>query len=137
MPAVPENWREEFWWSGTRDLSAYLAVPSAIEFMQTAGLDAFREQTHALALYARQRICRATGVPPFLPDRDDWFGSMVAMPLPDCDTDRLRTELSQQHKIEVHTYRWQDQPIVRVSCHWYNDRGQIDYLAEALEKLLA
>jgi len=136
LPAEPEDWRQEFWWSGTRDLSAYLALPTAIEFMDSAGLDEFRKQSHELAIYARDRVCQATGQPPFLPDRDDWFGSMVPMPLPACDTYALQRELAEQFKIETPMYVWNDQPIIRVSCHWYNDRQQIDRLAEALVNLL-
>ena len=135
-PAKPEAWQQEFWWSGTRDLSAYLALPTAIEFMRNAGLKDFREASHELAMYARERICQAIGRRPFLSERDDWFGSMVPLPLTDCDPDQLRTDLHEQHNIEVHAYRWQDRPIIRVSCHWYNDQSQIDLLGEALEKLI-
>ncbi|MCG8586567.1 MAG: aminotransferase class V-fold PLP-dependent enzyme [Pirellulales bacterium] len=137
QPAVPEIWREEFWWSGTRDLAAYLTVPTAIEFMRSHGLADFRKLTHDLAMYACERVSRVTQCEPFLPERDDWFGSMMPLPLPDCDTATLMHTLAATHSIEVPAYRWEGRPILRVSCHLYNDREQIDRLANAMSELLS
>jgi isopenicillin-N epimerase len=136
LPTMPETWREEFWWTGTRDIAAYLALPTAIELMQSAGLNEFRRTTHALALFASEKITQVTGLDPFLPDRDDWFGSMIPLPLPDCDPAWLMKELATRFKIEVPTYCWQDQPMIRVSCHLYNHAEQIEYLASSLAELL-
>ncbi|MBC7816117.1 MAG: aminotransferase class V-fold PLP-dependent enzyme, partial [Planctomycetaceae bacterium] len=45
----PAHWQDEFRWLGTRDPASFLAVPSAIEFLDRFGWEAFREQTHELA----------------------------------------------------------------------------------------
>ena len=44
-PSVPRHWTEEFLWSGTRDSSAHLAIPAAIEYLDQFGWDRFRRQT--------------------------------------------------------------------------------------------
>ncbi|HTN74099.1 MAG TPA: aminotransferase class V-fold PLP-dependent enzyme, partial [Pirellulaceae bacterium] len=49
------TWQDEFVWSGTRDPSNWLALPTAIDFLTQIGLPAFRARTHALARYARQQ----------------------------------------------------------------------------------
>ncbi|MGH7199606.1 MAG: aminotransferase class V-fold PLP-dependent enzyme, partial [Planctomycetaceae bacterium] len=78
----PASWKDEFTWPGTRDPAAYLALTAAIEFLEDYGLDRFRDQTHRLARYARARITELTGLEPLVPDSLDWYGSMIALPLP-------------------------------------------------------
>jgi isopenicillin-N epimerase len=81
-PTRIEAWSDEFVWAGTRDSSAYLAVPAAIALLEGIGLDAFRARTHWLARYARQRLVELTGLEPIVPDDPVWYGSMAHVPLP-------------------------------------------------------
>ena len=64
----PAHWQDEFRWLGTRDPAPFLAIPTAIEFLEQFGLEEFRSQTHELARYARQRIVELTGLEPPIPD---------------------------------------------------------------------
>jgi len=50
------SWRDEFHWLGTRDTTAWLTVPAAIDFLENFGVERFRRETRELAHYARQRI---------------------------------------------------------------------------------
>ncbi len=63
---------------GTRDPSAYLAVPAAIEWQRENGWDAVRESCHSLAGRARNEL----GLEPLTPDSPDFFGQMVSLKLP-------------------------------------------------------
>ena len=47
-PHDVDVWSDEFIWSGTRDPAAWLSIPAAIEFLERAGWEAFRQATHAL-----------------------------------------------------------------------------------------
>src|SRR5207248_6640208 len=53
QPTPIESWSDEFVWTGTRDPSAFLTIPTAIEFLEQIGLEAFRARTHWMAQYAR------------------------------------------------------------------------------------
>jgi isopenicillin-N epimerase len=101
-PTKIDTWSDEFVWSGTRDPSAYLSIPAAIEFLEGVGLDAFRERTHWLAQYARRKLVElmtdlgthhaprdavvlrseTTTMEPLVPDDPAWYGSMAHVPLP-------------------------------------------------------
>ncbi len=137
-------WKDEFTWIGTRDPASYLSVPTAIEFLESCGLETFRQRTHELAQYARQKLLDLTGLEPIVPDSRDFYGSMVSVPLPspaasEQDTghrDPLQDKLWDQFKIEVPIIQWQGRRFVRVSCHLYNRRSDIDYLVDALRNLL-
>jgi isopenicillin-N epimerase len=169
----PSNWADEFTWTGTRDPSAYLAVPAAIEFFEercgkqphdrganpstesldsdaaTTGisterrLDVFRHWSHELARLARERITALTGVEALVPESSEWYGSMIALPLPDSVGEMpeghyhpLQKALWERHGIEVPIFNCLGLRNLRVSCHLYNDAADIDRLVEALRELL-
>jgi isopenicillin-N epimerase len=135
-PGRLPSWRDEFTWTGTRDPSAFLAVPAAVEFLESVGWEAFRGRTHFLARLARQKISQLTGLKPLVPDSPQWYGSMIALPLPDGEPDPLQKALWEQYNIEVPIVEWHRQRLVRVSCHLYTRRQDVDRLVEALSQLL-
>lgn len=135
-PDRPQKWDEEFIWCGTRDPSPYLTVPAAIEFLEHVGLTAFRQRTHWLASYARNRLSGFASRPPLVPDSSEWYGSMAHMPLPPVDTQRLQSSLWQQHGIEVPIVDWGGNQWIRVSCHLYNSTAEIDRLVKAIGELI-
>lgn len=139
----PAHWQDEFRWLGTRDPAPFLAVPAAIQFLERVGLEAFRQQTHELAQYAWQRIIEITGREPRHPDTREWFGSMIAMPLPPLDNppkqgirDQLQNPLWERFGIEVPIVNWHNERLLRVSCHLYNSKRDIDHLVHALRETL-
>ncbi len=136
-PEEVSHWSDEFLWSGTRDPSAYLAVPAAIDFMENVGLRDFQEAGHALAQYARQQLIELTGEEPMVVDDPCWYGCMAQHPLPPGDARELQTSLWKQYGIEVPIVDWNQRRFVRVSCHLYNDQSQVDRLMVALRELLA
>jgi isopenicillin-N epimerase len=132
----PKRWIDEFTWAGTRDPSAFLAVPAAIDFLESLGIAEFRAHTHALAQLARQQIVALTGLEPLVPDSPDWYGSMIALPLPAGDAPALQRALWERCAIEIPLVTWQGRRLIRPSCHLYTQPEQIDGLARALAALL-
>jgi isopenicillin-N epimerase len=135
-PQQVDCWSDEFVWSGTQDPSAFLAVPAAIAFLQSIGVERFRRETHELARYARQRLLELAAGEPLVPDSAGWYGSMAHVPLPDGDAAALQDRLWSDYAIEVPIIRWQERRWIRVSCHLYNVRDDIDRLVVALDRLL-
>ena len=138
------SWQDEFHWSGTRDASAFFAVPPAIHFLEQASLNEFRQHGHTLARYARNQLLEVTGTTPLTPDEERWFGTMVAIPLstqgkgPPApgQRDPLQEALWHRHQIEIPITWWQGLRLLRVSCHLYNMPADIDHLVESLRSEL-
>lgn len=133
-PTDRPQWSDEFIWNGTRDPSAYLTVPVAIKFLETVGWQSFRARAHWLAQYARHQLVELTGLEPWVPDDPHWYTAMAHVPLPPGDARQLQNWLWQQHSIEVPVIDFAGRRFLRVSCHLYNRRSDIDRLVQALHE---
>jgi isopenicillin-N epimerase len=135
-PRTAPSVHDEFTWVGTRDPSAWLAVPAAIEFFGSVGARAFRKYTHEFAQYARHKLEAVIGLPALVPDNAAWYGSMIAMPLPVCHGESLQQILHEQYGLETLVTTWNERHFMRPSCHLYTMREHIDALAAAMAEEL-
>lgn len=121
-------------WQGTRDISAFLSVPAAIQFQHDHDWDKVRQKCHTLAVDTRQLINHLTGLPPISPPHQ--FSQMFSALLPELDIDQLKLDLYHKYKIEVPILRWNDQVLIRVSIQAYNNNEDTGRLLAALSDLL-
>ena len=123
-------------WQGTRDMSAFLSVPAAIQFHRDHDWDQVRERCHNLARETRKRIVDLTSCPPVCPDSSQWYGQMFCAEVPVEDTGALKNALLEQFHIEVPVFSWNQKKLMRVSFQGYNQQQDADVLLKALETLL-
>lgn len=131
-----DRWQDEFDWVGTRDPSGILAIPAAVDFLESQGLEKFRQHGHELARYAREKLAELTGLAPITPESDEWYGTMVAAEVRTADLRAVQQALWDMHKIEIAATEWKGKQLVRVSCHLYTTREEIDLLVRALRMIL-
>ena len=127
---------DELQWTGTRDLSAWLAIPAALRFWEENGGEKVRARCRELARESRRELSHITDVEPLCPDSPEWFAQMFAVPLPPCDGPRLQAELLARHQVEVPVTRWHDGALLRVSVQGYNGPRDLARLAAALADCL-
>jgi len=116
-------------WQGTRDLSAWLAVPEALAFQGRHDWPAVRARCHELARGALHTLTERHGLAPIAQD-DDW-AQMVAIPVPAQDADALRRRLFTEDHIEIPVTRHADRTFVRISVQGYNTPQDIERLLAA------
>ena len=136
LPAKPQQWWEEFVWSGTRDSSPYFTIPIAIDFARRVGCENFRQQTHALAQLARQQLETLFPQQPFVPDDPTFYGSMALVALPAGESQPLQRALWEQFRIEVPIVPFRGGRFIRVSCQLYNKPRDLEVLLSALQQLV-
>jgi isopenicillin-N epimerase len=139
----------EFGWMGTGDPTAWLSVPEALRFMESAmpgGWPEVMARNRALALAAREILCAALEIPEPCPR--EFLGSMASVPIPDNAKDafpkqpfgeyRLQNDLLEKYKIEVpvHPCPTPSQRVLRISAQLYNSLPQYELLARALKREL-
>ena len=123
-------------WTGTKDPTAALAVPAAIQFMQEHDWETVRAHCHTLLRQAIERICGLTGLEPPYPLESAFYSQMGIAPLPPSDLAVLKSRLYDEYRIEVPLIQWQERQFVRISVQGYNTWQDLDALIEALKLLL-
>jgi isopenicillin-N epimerase len=117
---------------GTRDPSAYLTVPAALEWLRAHNWDRVRERCHELARRARNEL----GLEPLTPDSDEFFRQMVTLRLPESAPENLQERLYREHRIEIPVFERGADRFIRPSFQGYNDAGDLERLRDALGALL-
>jgi isopenicillin-N epimerase len=118
---------------GTRDPSAYLTVPYAIEWQREHRWDDVRARCHELA----RRAARELGLEALVPGtRPDLFGQMVSLRIPDGAPADLKERLYDEYRIEIPVSDRDGLRLIRPSFQGYNDETDLERLKTALAALL-
>lgn len=125
-------------WQGTRDMSAFLSVPAAIQFQEDHNWEVVRNRCHGLIKDTRQRINQITGMPAFCPDDAGWYRQLASLELPPGTDDQIfKARLYDEFNVEVPAYQWENRPVFRISFQGYNDNQDADALVEAVGIILS
>ena len=122
-------------WQGTRDPSAFLAVPDAIKFQAEHDWPSVRARCHELARETRQRIADFSGCDPIHPDSPEWYAQLVACPVRTSNPQELKQRMYDDYRVEAPITSWGGLDMVRVSYQGYNDRDDLERLMTAIEAL--
>ncbi len=123
------------WW-GTRDISAFLSVPAAINFQERHDWNKVRSVCHTLLGEALSGIAGLTGLPKNYPN-DSWYVQMATAPLPPkTNIVKVKARLYDDFGIEIPLLEWNGLKLIRVSIQGYNTKQEIDRLLTALKHLL-
>jgi len=118
---------------GTRDPSAYLTVPYAIQWQLEHDWDEVRTRCHELARRAADEL----GLPAVVPGtRHDRYGQMVSLQLPDDAPADLQERLFDEHRIEIPVMHRASPRLIRASFQGYNDEADLARLGAALAEIL-
>jgi isopenicillin-N epimerase len=129
-----QGFTAEFDWIGTRDPTAWLAVPAAIDFHERLGGARLRERNAARAREQANNLARIWNTERGAPD--ELTGSMATVRLPLSDpasperAQNLRRKLFDDHRIEVLVAAFAGALWARISAHAYNRPADYARLAE-------
>jgi isopenicillin-N epimerase len=122
---------------GTRDPSAWLAVPEAIDFQDELGQDAIRVRIRHLTTRTRELFDGLCGLRLSTPADPTLSGAMTAFWCPPgTDDEQLRRRLWDR-RIEALVNKWPEGVMLRISTHFYTTESELERLAEAMPSLLA
>jgi isopenicillin-N epimerase len=130
------GFRREFERTATSDPTSFLAAPDGLALLREWGFDECVGYMHALAWDAARMLSTRWETTFEIPR--EMVGAMVTVPLPEQagSTDdaaaALRLALLVDDNIEVQLHAWRGRLWTRVSAQIYNDRSDIEKLANAV-----
>jgi len=122
---------------GTRDFSAFLTVPKAIEFMKENNWPEVATACREMVKANYERFCTLLGSKPICPVSDDFLGQMCSIPINTTEPEKLNRYLFEHYKIEVPVPRQEKHIFLRFSVQVFNSQADLDKLYEALEEIIA
>lgn len=117
---------------GTRDVSAFLATPAALDFQLEHNWDEVRRRCHHMLRELRIRVHDRLGTSPLYDDDSGWYTQMAVITLPDGDHSSLEQRLFLNHGVEVPITRHDGNTFVRVSVQGYTTGEDISRFESAL-----
>jgi isopenicillin-N epimerase len=132
------GFHQEFDHVATNDPTSYLAAPEGIALLREWQFESVLAYIHQLAWDAGQML--ATCWDTALDAPRAMIGAMVTVPLPEsagstpADATKLRLQLLVEDRIEVPVHAWRGRLWTRVSAQVYNERSDVERLAEAVKR---
>lgn len=122
---------------GTRDYSAFLTVPKAIEFLNKNNWKEVSNHCNQLILNNYESLCSLVGSEPICPVTSEFLGQICSVPVSvkNNDPTLLKDVLFDQFKIEIPVFKLREHIFMRLSTQVYVTQKDIDYLKEALTQI--
>lgn len=122
---------------GTRDFTAFLTVPKAIEFMNSYHWKEQAAKCRELVQINAQRFCDLLGTKPLCPIDDTFLGQMFSIPINTSEPETLQRDLFEAYKIEIPVMRHGADVYLRYSIQVFNTQKDLDTLYDALKEIIA
>lgn len=122
---------------GTRDYSAFLTVPKAIEFLQKNNWTEVSKSANQMILDNYKSLCDLVGSVPICPVTSEFLGQICSVPvyIKNNDPALLKTILFDTYKIEIPVFKLRDHVFMRLSTQVYVTQKDIDYLKFAISEI--
>ena len=117
---------------GTRDYSAFLTIPAALNFRKQNNWDNVSLKAKQLILNNYEDLCSIFGTKPICPVTDEFLGQMCSVPVPVKDPLPLKNLLFDSYKIEIPVFKLGEQVFLRLATQAYVSQNDIDYLKDSL-----
>ncbi len=121
---------------GTRDFSAFLCIPNAIEFMQQNNWSAVNKTCKEMVQQNAPRFCKLLKATPTAPITDDFICQLYSTPIKTKQPLELHRHFFNQYKIEVPVMPHGDNVFLRYSIQAFNTQNDLDKLYNAVEDII-
>jgi isopenicillin-N epimerase len=120
---------------GTRDFSAFLTIPKALDFMRENKWTEVADSCRKLAHDNYQRFCDLLQTKPLAPITDEFLGQMCSMEIRTTQPEKLKQLLYAKYKIEIPVMVHADKVYLRYSVNAMNDQADLDKLYNAISEI--
>ncbi len=121
---------------GTRDFSAFLTVPKAIEFLKENNWENVAADCRQLAHKNYFRFCALLNAKPLCPVTDEFLAQMCSIQLKTLQPEKLQRLLYEKYRIEIPVMKHDGQVFIRYSVQVFNEQQDLDNLYNALTEII-
>lgn len=121
---------------GTRDISAFLTVQKALDFMKEHQWEQRSAACRNMVLNQAPRFFELLRSKPLAPLSGEFIGQMISIPVNTREPETLQRLLFTDYKIEVPLMRLGEDIYLRYSIQAFNTEEDLDRLYRALENIL-
>lgn len=122
--------------NGTRDFSAYLTVPKAIEFMEKHNWKKVSDDCKNKLLAVAPKLFELLNTKPLAPLTNEFFGQICSAEIKTSEPEKLQRLLFEKYRIEIPVMRHADKCYIRFSFQAFNTTTEIDYLIQSLAEII-
>jgi isopenicillin-N epimerase len=121
--------------NGTRDYSAFLTIPAAIEFMQTHNWQQVAADCRKLVQQNAPAFCEILESQPLAPLTDDFILQLFSAEIKTTEPEKLHSHFFDNYKIEIPVMRHGDKVYLRYSINGFNSQEDLDILFAAVKDI--
>jgi len=121
--------------NGTRDYTAFLTIPAAIEFMQEHNWEQVAADCRQLVQANAPALCELLGATPLVPINDDFIVQMYSTEIKTQEPEKLHRHFFDTYKIEIPVMRQADKVYLRYSINGFNNQEDLDTLFAAIREI--
>jgi len=121
--------------NGTRDYSAFLTIPTAIEFMQAHNWPQLASDCRKLVQQNAAEFCELLGSSPLAPVHDDFILQLFSAEIKTTEPEKLHRHFFDNYKIEIPVMRHGDKVYLRYSINAFNSQQDLDVLFTAIKEI--
>ncbi len=120
---------------GTRDFSAFLTVPYAIDFMHQNNWGKVSADCRKMTKENAPELCKLLNTSPIAPLTDDFILQLYSAKIKTSEPEKLQRHLYENYKIEIPVMRQGDNVYLRYSINAFNTQADLDKLFESLQTI--
>jgi isopenicillin-N epimerase len=121
---------------GTRDFSAFLTIPTAIDFMKENNWPAVADNCRRITLSNADRFCNLLKATPLTYSNDYFIVQLCSTLVKTKEPEQLHQLLFDKYKIEIPIMVHEDMILLRYSIQGFNTQEDLDVLYHALEDII-
>lgn len=121
--------------NGTRDYSAFLTIPAAIQFMEQHNWWQVAAQCRKLVADNAAQLCELLQTAALAPMNDQFILQMFSAEIKAKEPEKLHDLLRDEYNIQIPVMRQDDKVYLRYSINAFNDQADMDKLFEALKDI--
>jgi len=120
---------------GTRDFSAFLTIPDAIQFMNEHNWSDVSKHYREMVQVNAEQFCKLLDAEPISPVNDDFVLQMYSARIKTKEPEKLHDHFFSEYKIQIPVMRHDDKVYLRYSLNAFNKQEDLDKLFDALKDI--